>query len=492
MKKILGIAAACVLVLLLMFGAFLQGHKMGKEENQAYAISDLNKQEEAGKAGQQQTAPSVQEDVQEDGSVLEKTASAKDTVSVSYKTSSSWEGEGGFYANIEATLKNYTDKEVNDWEVELAVPAGAKLDQFWNGTCKIKDTTLHVTPMDYNAAIPAKETVSFGFIIITPSVYKPEKSSVRNVSDAKKESTKSVKTAVRGAVKKHGKLQVKGKYLVDKKGRKVRLKGVSTHGIAWFPEYVNQKAFRTLRDRMGVNLIRLALYSDPSAGYSRTQYKNIDKGVKYAAQLGMYVIIDWHILSDGNPKTNQKEALHFFKRMSKKYKNYKNVMYEICNEPNGNVTWQGDVKPYAKKVIKAIRKQDKKAVVIVGSPTWSQDVDVVAKSPLKGKNIMYSLHFYAATHKQDLRGKAQSAINAGLPLFVTEFSICEASGNGSLDKAEGKRWMKFLKKNNISMAIWSLCNKDEAASLLKPSCKKKSGWKNSDWSAVGKWYKKVS
>lgn len=152
-------------------------------------------------------------------------------------------------------------------------------------------------------------------------------------------------------VAKNGRLAVKGTNLVNSKGNKVQLKGVSTHGIAWFPEYVNEKAFKSLRDNWGANLVRLAMYTEEYGGYCnggnrKTLEANIDKGVKAATKLGMYVIIDWHILSDGNPHTNKKAAISFFTKMAKKYKNNKNVIFEICNEPNGNVTW-AKIKSYA-------------------------------------------------------------------------------------------------------------------------------------------------
>lgn len=290
-------------------------------------------------------------------------------------------------------------------------------------------------------------------------------------------------------VKRHGALKVSGTDLKDSHGNKVQLKGVSTHGIAWFPQYVNKAGFQTLRDRYGINLIRLAMYSNPSDGYGASSIKKVQEGVKYATELGMYVIIDWHILNDGNPNQYKKNAKKFFKKMAKKYKNQKNVLYEICNEPNGNVTWQKDIKPYAKTIIKTIRKYSKKSVIIVGTPTWSQDVDVVAQSPLKGyQNIMYTLHFYAATHKEWIQDKLVTAHNKGLPIFVTEFSICDASGNGGLDKASGNKWMKLLNKYNISYAAWSLCNKNESSALISSSCSKTSGWKKSDLSPAGKWY----
>lgn len=287
-------------------------------------------------------------------------------------------------------------------------------------------------------------------------------------------------------VAKWGRLQVKGTQIVSDKGKKVQLKGVSTHGIAWFPQYVNKSSFASMK-RMGVNTIRLAFYSDPAAGYDAGLYKKVEEGIQAATGLGMYVVLDWHILSDGNPKIYEKNAGKFFTYFSRKYGKQKNILYEICNEPNGNVTWAKDIKPYARRIIKKIRKYDKKNIIIAGSSTWSQDVDQTAKSPLKGKNIAYSLHFYAATHKENLQQKLKTAYKAGLPILVTEFSICDASGNGAIDKSSGKKWIKLLKKYKIGFIAWSLCNKQESASLIKASCSKTGNFKKSDLSKTGKW-----
>ncbi len=295
---------------------------------------------------------------------------------------------------------------------------------------------------------------------------------------------------------KNGRLRVKKTFLVNSKGKAVTLKGVSTHGINWFPKYVNPKAFKTLRDNWEVNCIRLAMYTEEYNGYcsggNKKDLKNlINKGVKYATDLGMYVIIDWHILSDGNPKKNKAQATAFFKEMAKKYKNHKNVLYEICNEPNGNVKWK-DIKAYAKSVIKAIRTYDKKNIILVGTPTWSQDVDAAAKSPITGySNLMYTFHFYAATHKSSYRSKVEKAVKKGLPVFVSEFGICESSGSGKIDKTEANKWVKFLKKKKISYVCWNLSNKNETSSLLKSSCKRTGGFQSSDLSATGKWFKKL-
>lgn len=297
-------------------------------------------------------------------------------------------------------------------------------------------------------------------------------------------------------VKKNGRLSVKGTRLVNSQGKTVVLKGVSTHGINWFPQYVNKAAFKTLRDNWGVNCIRLAMYTEEYNGYcsggnQAELRKRINNGVKYATELGMYVIIDWHILSDGNPTKNKKQAMSFFKYMAKKYKNQNNIFYEICNEPNGGTSWN-TIKSYASSVIKTIRKYDKKNIILVGTPTWSQDVDVAADSPIKGySNIMYTFHFYAATHGDSYRQKVQAAIQKGLPVLVSEFGISESSGNGRIDKNEANKWMQFLKKNKISYVCWSLCNKNESCSLLKSSCSRTGNFKKSDLSQAGLWYKSV-
>lgn len=298
----------------------------------------------------------------------------------------------------------------------------------------------------------------------------------------------------------HGRLSVKGADLVDSHGNKFQLCGISTHGINWDvgQPYVNKNAFKTLRDDWGVNAIRLAMYTSDYNGYCAGGNKSalrkcIDKGVKYATELGMYVIIDWHILNDGNPKTNMSEAKKFFNTMSKRYKNNKNVLYEICNEPNG-CNWS-TIKSYATQIIKTIRKNDKKAVIIVGTPTWSQlgsdgTHNEVADYPIKGqKNIMYSLHFYANewSHSKYLPQKVKYARKKKLPIIVSEFGLSAANGDGGINEPQANKWFKQLDKYNISYFCWSLSNKPESASLLSSSTSKTSKWKQSDLSPAGRY-----
>ncbi len=286
----------------------------------------------------------------------------------------------------------------------------------------------------------------------------------------------TLKLAAKGTpVAQHGRLKVSGANIVDSKGKKFQMIGMSTHGLMWedFSNITSKASLKVLRDDWGVNTIRLAMYTEEYGGYttgsgfkSQAKQKVID-GVKNATDLGMYVIIDWHILKDGNPQTHQSEAVAFFTEMAKKYKGQNNVIYEICNEPNGGVTWSRNIKPYCQAVVNAIRKYDKNAIIVCGTGTWSQDIDQVLGNRINDKNTVYTLHFYANTHTDWLRNRVTSCYSKGLPILVTEFGTCDASGNGGFNASQTKTWLSLLDKYMIGYCNWSACGKAETASAFK-------------------------
>ena len=289
-----------------------------------------------------------------------------------------------------------------------------------------------------------------------------------------------------------GALRVADGRLTDSNGNPVQLRGISTHGLSWYPGYVNDGCFRQLREEWGANVIRLAMYTAESGGYctdgNRDDLKAIiARGVQYATDVDMYVIIDWHILSDGNPLTHMEEAKAFFDEMSRSYAGHVNVLYEICNEPNGGTPWS-DVKRYAGEIIPVIRANDPDAVILVGTPNWCQYIGDAAADPIEGfDNIMYTVHFYAATHKSELRDEMTRAALGGLPVFVSEFGICDASGNGNIDEEEANRWIETMDNLGISYVNWNLSNNDESSALLMSGCTRTSGFTSEDLSTSGRW-----
>ncbi|MGF7004226.1 endoglucanase [Lachnospiraceae bacterium PFB1-21] len=289
-------------------------------------------------------------------------------------------------------------------------------------------------------------------------------------------------------------LSVEGAKLVQGDGTPFQLRGLSSHGLSWFPQYVNKDMLMQMQKEWNCNVFRLAMYTAEYNGYctgdeiNRLALKElIDRAVTETEELGMYLIIDWHILSDNNPLIHQDEALAFFEEMSRKYADKSHLLYEICNEPNGDTSWE-DIRAYASTIIPAIRAHTD-SVILVGTPNWSQDIHLVAENPLADyDNIMYTLHFYAATHKEYLRTRMLDAVKGGLPIFVSEFGICDASGNGIIDEPQANLWLEAMNSQNISYVMWNLSNKDESSAVILPSCTKTTDFDSEDLSQSGLWF----
>ena len=293
--------------------------------------------------------------------------------------------------------------------------------------------------------------------------------------------------ARQGGVSQNGWLQVVGTQLCGETGEPVILRGMSSHGLQWYGQFASAGAVYALAD-CGANLFRAAMYTGEGGYLSQPEAMKakLTEAVDAAIANDLYVIIDWHILSDGDPMAHAAEAEAFFSEMSRRYQDTPNVLYEICNEPNGNVSWNGSVKPYAQRIIRAIRAHSPKAVILVGSPTWSQDIHLAAADPLEGENLMYTLHFYAGTHGAQLRQRVDGALAQGLPIFVSEWGVSRADGSGGVFLQESQVWLDFLEARGISWCNWSLCDKDETSAALRPGTSPAGPWGQKELSESGR------
>ncbi len=292
---------------------------------------------------------------------------------------------------------------------------------------------------------------------------------------------------VRGGVRENGWLQVRGTQLCNEAGEPIVLRGMSSHGLHWYPQYTNAQSIRNTA-AFGANLFRVAMYTG-GGGYlsqSAAVREKLIAAVDAAIAADLYVIIDWHILSDGDPSAHTDEAAAFFREMTARYGDNPAVLYEICNEPNGGITWQRNVKPYAVTLVKAIREKAPRSVILIGSPTWSQNIHEAAADPVAGTNLMYTLHFYAGTHGEELRRRIDGALQNGLPIFVSEWGTSRADGGGGVFPAESAVWLAFLKERGISWANWSLCDKNESSAALKPGTPNNRAWTTEDLSESGR------
>jgi endoglucanase len=285
-------------------------------------------------------------------------------------------------------------------------------------------------------------------------------------------------------VARYGQLSVSGRYMKDMNNNTIMLHGQSFGWSTWWPQYWNANVVTWLASDWKVEVIRASMGIDTHPGYlndSTTQVNLLRTVVNAAIKDGIYVLIDWHCEA-----FHQAAAVAFFKKMAQTYGKYPNVIYEILNEPNNTQTW-AQVKSYAQAVIAGIRQYDPNNIIVVGCPNWDQKIRDVANSPLTGySNIMYTVHFYAATHGQWLRDDCTYAINKGIPIFVTECNGSEASGSGHFDYPQWNTWWNFCDENKISWINWSVSTKPgELCSILKPGAAEEGGWTKSQLTESG-------
>ena len=284
-------------------------------------------------------------------------------------------------------------------------------------------------------------------------------------------------------VKKHGRLSVQGTQLVDQNNSPVVLRGLSFGWHSLWPRFYNEKAVSWLkkdfncnvvRAAMGVELGNLSYINNPQ--FSKEKVEAVVKG---AIKSDIYVIIDWH-----SHNVNLKEASEFFAEMSQKYARYPNIIYEVFNEPDHETWWE--VKNYAEEIIKIIRENDPNNIILVGCPHWDQDINLPAEDPIQGyNNIMYTMHFYAATHGKELRDRTDKAIQSGLPVFISESAGMEASGDGPLNLKAWQDYMDWMEARKLSWITWSVSDKDETCSILKKSANSEGKWKDEDLKESG-------
>lgn len=279
-----------------------------------------------------------------------------------------------------------------------------------------------------------------------------------------------------------GQLQVQSTQLSDLEGNPVMLRGVSFGWHNWWPRFYNEAAVKWLKSDWNVNVVRASMGIDPQDAYlddPEFALEKVKAVVDAAIAEDLYVIIDWH-----SHEMYLQEAREFFGEIAKTYGQNPHVIYELFNEPD-HESWE-EVKAYSEELIAEIRKYDVDNLILVGSPTWSQDLHLVAQNPIRNQeNIMYVLHFYAASHKDFLRNRAEAARKAGLPIFVSECAGMEASGDGPIDQASWKAWLDWMESNQISWIGWSVSDKDETCSMLKPGVSASGNWTDAELNPWG-------
>jgi len=396
-----------------------------------------------------------------------------------YVVANQW--NNGYTATIKITNDGTT--AISGWNINWQYSGDNRITSSYNATLT-GTNPYSATNLSWNGTIQPKQSVEFGFQgskgaanaevpVVTGAVCGISTSSTASSTPVTSSSRSSSSTVSQGVAP----LVVQGNK-VTANGQPANLAGMSLFwsNTGWGGEkYYNAQTVSWLKSDWKANLVRVAVGVEADGGLltDSTNKTRAMTVIDAAIANNMYVIIDWHTHT---AEANKPAAIAFFKEMATKYGNYNNVIYEVYNEPL-QVSWSNVIKPYATDVIKEIRAIDPDNLIIVGTPTWSQDVDVASQDKITAySNIAYTLHFYAGTHKQSLRDKAQTALNNGIALFVTEWGSVNADGDGGVNATETATWLNFLKTNGISHANWSLTDKVEGASALVAGASANGGW----------------
>lgn len=294
-------------------------------------------------------------------------------------------------------------------------------------------------------------------------------------------------------LERHGKLHAADGKVLDKSGKEPQLRGISLSWSIWQGrKYYTPEVIDWLISDFRISVIRIAMAVEPENGYLQDpsgQLKTIEPVIDRALSRGIYVIIDWH---DHHADKNEEKALQFFSKMAQKYASSPNVVYEIWNEPDRQ-NWP-IIKAYSENIITEIRKHDKDKLIVVGSPRWDQDVNISANDPIAVySNIAYSFHFYATepSHQDGLRAKAEDALQKKHPLFVTEWGVGEANGDGEFNREKTKTWLDWMENRKLSWVNWNITDKDETTAILKPGASVKGGWQENDLTEAGNYIREV-
>jgi endoglucanase len=392
---------------------------------------------------------------------------------VDYTVTNQW--QGGFQAGVKIT--NLGDP-VTGWTLKFTLPdAGQKVVQGWNAAWAQSGSTVTAAGTDWNRALATGASVDAGFVgSFTGANPKPTAFTLNGVAcTGSVDDTTPPPTGGDGTpVGVNGQLHVCGVHLCNQYNRPIQLRGMSTHGLQWFSQCYDNASLDALAKDWKADLLRIAMYvqedgyeTDPAGFTSR-----VNSLVDMAEARGMYALIDFHTLTPGDPNYNLDRAKTFFASVAARNAAKKNVIYEIANEPNG-VSWAA-IKQYAEQVIPVIRAADPDAVVIVGTRGWSSlgvsdgsNESEIVNNPVKADNIMYTFHFYAASHKDDYRATVSRAATR-LPLFVTEFGTVSYTGDGAVDRASTTAWLDLLDQLKISYANWTYSDAPEGSAALKP------------------------
>ncbi len=239
-------------------------------------------------------------------------------------------------------------------------------------------------------------------------------------------------------------LQAAGNQLVDASGQVVQLRGVMVQD----PDELDQrgrftKAWFEQVKALGANVVRIPVHPEPWSKDREYLWRYLDPVVRWAGELGMYVIIDWHYI--GNILTGVGEYMpdivdkpadlsrEFWQQTADYFKEAPHVLFEIYNEPAeiSEAAWR----PMAQELVDIIRETGAEQLVIVSGLDWTSNLRMYLEKPIEDLNTAYSAHIYPQ-HSSRLWDAWFGELAQKYPVLVTEWGFMDEN------RAEGPDYLR--------------------------------------------------
>ncbi|MBE9046644.1 glycoside hydrolase family 5 protein [Pleurocapsales cyanobacterium LEGE 10410] len=265
-------------------------------------------------------------------------------------------------------------------------------------------------------------------------------------------------------------LRTEGRWLVNEKGQKVKLRGVSLCNYHQkYGGYAKRISEVTARQNgWYANVVRLPAYPGAIKRHGLENFVEtyLDPAIEKCVEKGIYCIIDYHPVDRDWDAPNNKNhiiAREFWKHTAPKYQNISNVMYEVYNEPcrprerslQEWLKWRRLAQPW----VDLIRARAPNNIVIVGSPACSSNPVHANTHPFQGNNLVYTYHAYPTQRTLRMMEKHIGAYKGErIPLFLTEFGW-QPNGHhvhGGTTSGWGQTLKQFLEKRPyINWTAWA-------------------------------------
>ncbi len=399
-----------------------------------------------------------------------RTTAAADRLTARITRTSAW--ETGYGADV--AIANDGDTAAEGWTIEFDLPAGTTVGSHWSAAMTRQGQHYRFTHVSYNATVAPGGRQTFGFNALGTGLPLNCTVNGRPCEGGSTPTDPPTDPPAAGTpVDVNGQLQVCGTKLCNEHGNPVQLRGMSTHGTQWYARCLTGGSLDALADDWNADVLRVSTYVQEGGYESDPAHFTAlaDSLIEQASARGMYVIVDWHMLDPGDPMATLDNARRFFTDIARRHKDRDNILYEIANEPSG-VSWPR-IKSYAEQIIPVIRDIDADAPVLVGTRAWSSfgipegaDESEVVNNPVDASNIMYTFHFYAASHRDDYLAVLARAADR-IPVFVTEFGTQNHAGEGADDFAMSQRYLDLMADRRISWVNWNFSDDHRSGAVFR-------------------------